>query len=667
MQVDVHRNIGGVDGRHGQSEKIVVRFPYWTALGTRVSYGFLLAGSAIDMFMNYSNISFGTIDGFYLPPGESTSFVRYLAVLEGGVDRVQQRLNGLSGRPDGVLVAGVVEADAEALRRGVRVHISDDQGQHETTAVTSTDGTFSTLLVPGDYWLFAKADGYHASPETKVEVSAQGAEFVQLVLAPSTPFRLSVVDDDGTSIPARILFLPKTGGPLNVLSPMYGEERYGFGAVLEIHSGTGAETGVVPRGDYQVWAMRGTEYERQMTEVTAAEELLDLTFVLDRVVDSSGYLSTDLHVHGIHSPDSEVPEDVRARTGLAEGLDLILLTEHDSVYDVSGALSEIPGASQWAMAVAGSEITTYMYGHFNAFPLTPKPGQVGQGFIEWFGLGAPDLFHRIRASESYPVIIMVNHPRGSDLGAYFSSVGKDVAMGTVKNWDNWSSDFDAIEVFNGGCRSGQSEALQDWFAMLNRGYHVSVGGGSDTHSARKPLGMPRTFVGSPSSLQEFSVHEITSAFHNLDVFVSCGPFVRFSISGTGMGGMVTHTEELVAHVTIEAPSWMTLSDLRILRNGEVELEIPAARWSPGSGAIRHAGLIPLVTPDSDSWYVLEVRGTGTMHPFSSDVPYAITNPVFVDIDGNEQFDPPLPPYAPAATDLIGDGSSESPGGPQLVR
>jgi len=101
-------------------------------------------------------------------------------------------------------------------------------------------------------------------------------------------------------------------------------------------------------------------------------------------------------------------------------------------------------------------------------------------------------------------------------------------------------------------------------------------------------------------------------------------------------------------VEIQAASWMTLSDLRILRNGQVELEIPATQWSPGNGSIRHAGAIPLPLPDSDSWYVLEVRGMGSMHPFSGDVPYAITNPVFVDIDGNEQFDPPLPPYAPAA-------------------
>ena len=55
----------------------------------------------------------------------------------------------------------------------------------------------------------------------------------------------------------------------------------------------------------------------------------------------------------------------------------------------------------------------------------------------------------------------------------------------------------------------------------------------------------------------------------------------------------------------------------------------------------------------DAFIVVEVTGKGSLYPvvqvrslsgLQTDAvsPYALTNPVFVDVDGNGRFDPPLP-------------------------
>ncbi len=622
-------------------------FSWWSALGDRVTYGVWMQESELNMFMNYSDIMFGALIPFGLHPGESLPFFRYLFVTDRGLAHAESRLRELAAAPPLVALPGIVEADQEALRRGVRLHVVTSVGDHLTTARVGDDGAFELRLPPGSFELLAKADGYLPSPAVAVEIDGveptEPPAPVELILPSSTPFTLTV-SDGAQYVPARISFIPVSGAPGNILPRIFGEERHPFGAALEIYSGTGVESGVIPRGEYRVWAMRGFEYERDMQVIEAADEPLELSFELERVVDTTGYLSTDTHVHGIHSPDSDVPDELRARTGLAEGLDVIMLTDHDGIFALSEALAAIPGGTDWAATVAGSEVTTYVYGHFNAFPLTPKPEELNQGFIDWFDADAPELFGRIRAAEPDPVVVMIAHPRSAPMAGYFNAVGLDIEEGTIKNPWNWSADFDAVEVFNGRCSGGRGEVVRDWFDLLNRGHLVSVGGGSDSHSTGRPVGLPRTYFGSSSTPRDFHPSELAAAFKELDVFISCGPFVRFEIGDARMGRLLVAPETLEAKVEIHAPSWMTLSDFRIIRNGEQEYRLPATEWPAAEGAICYSGTVALPLPDEDSWYVLEVRGSGNLRPLSSDEPYAITNPIFVDVDGDGLFNPPLPPY-----------------------
>jgi len=112
----------------------------------------------------------------------------------------------------------------------------------------------------------------------------------------------------------------------------------------------------------------------------------------------------------------------------------------------------------------------------------------------------------------------VNHPRSPSIGGYFNSVGLDIEKGGIAEIMNWTDDFDAIEVFNGGCGNGNVQALFDWFDLLNRGYRFSVSGGSDSHSEFSPLGVPKVYIATDSAIEDFSPDARSSRISRTSVY-----------------------------------------------------------------------------------------------------------------------------------------------------
>jgi hypothetical protein len=108
--------------------------------------------------------------------------------------------------------------------------------------------------------------------------------------------------------------------------------------------------------------------------------------------------------------------------------------------------------------------------------------------------------------------------------------------------------------------------------------------------------------------------------------------------------MVPYTGTLNAYVKIEAQSCMTFTDFKIYRNGKVVKTLPVKEWKPvANTAIRYEGMFPLEV-SQDSWFLLEVTGKYSGWPLCSVKPYAITNPIYVDFDGNGTFDAPKSKY-----------------------
>jgi len=103
------------------------------------------------------------------------------------------------------------------------------------------------------------------------------------------------------------------------------------------------------------------------------------------------------------------------------------------------------------------------------------------------------------------------------------------------------------------------------------------------------------------------------------------------------------------HIKVQSSPWVSLDEVKILINGERELIFPIK--SSSSDIVKYDKDIVL-TLKRDATIIAEILGKNSLYPVvqrtSKDgllenavFPYALTNPVFVDVDGNGVFDPPL--------------------------
>jgi hypothetical protein len=220
-------------------------------------------------------------------------------------------------------------------------------------------------------------------------------------------------------------------------------------------------------------------------------------------------------------------------------------------------------------------------------------------------------------------------------------------------------------------------AMEDWFVLLNRGHRFAGVGASDSHSAlgHEP-GFPRTmvFVGEGKDGNgQYTTAEVVEALRAGRAVISMGAFVEISVNGEPIGSDVSDSDGSV-EITIraQAPDWAPLEKVTVWSNGVavLELDIPASQAHDFTAT-------EIVSADTDAWFLAEATGSrnlfpvvppkeyaslspstiitalgsgfdlsgldpfGNLRPSQTFAvfPLAVTNPIWVDADGNGQFDP----------------------------
>ena len=103
-----------------------------------------------------------------------------------------------------------------------------------------------------------------------------------------------------------------------------------------------------------------------------------------RVLDTTGFISSDHHVHGIASADSRVSSSDRVRQFAGEGVDNIIMTDHHHHTDLNPRIAAL-GFTAFVTSTIGEEITTWDTGHYNAYPMLIDPTRPSGGSTDWGG------------------------------------------------------------------------------------------------------------------------------------------------------------------------------------------------------------------------------------------------------------------------------------------
>jgi hypothetical protein len=221
--------------------------------------------------------------------------------------------------------------------------------------------------------------------------------------------------------------------------------------------------------------------------------------------------------------------------------------------------------------------------------------------------------------------------------------------------------------------------------MLDHGLRPTGMGTSDSHGVlQEEPGYARTmlFVGKgKDSPGQVSQTDVVAAIRNHRTIATTAPMLEMTVADAQIGDTVKVDSRVVVKVKVSAPSWAPVETIRLYSNSVVvgQQTIPSSQGtsyqaeftisiSKDSWIVAEAtgskNLFPVVTPleqpGLDAEVLIKALSTGLdlgELPVASKlkppvthivVPYAITNPIWLDLDGGGWQSPkPALPNAPA--------------------
>ena len=175
-------------------------------------------------------------------------------------------------------------------------------------------------------------------------------------------------------------------------------------------------------GDYVAFASRGLEYTVDAKSFTVtAGGTTNVSLGIERVVDTSGFVSMDFHIHSAKSFDSSVAIADRVRTYLGEGLEVMVSTDHDFVTDYAPIISGL-GIGSEINSIIGNELTGGApvpvnavatggvnafpegIGHWNGWPLSVIANNRNNGAPQSEFINPGTAIDRLRGMDSLPLL-----------------------------------------------------------------------------------------------------------------------------------------------------------------------------------------------------------------------------------------------------------------------
>jgi hypothetical protein len=381
---------------------------------------------------------------------------------------VSVRDENLDGAPDGFAIANGV----------------DPLPMSHT--VTAADGTFTLKLqaladpfaTPSLYTLTVNAESRGSGSAGPLSVDPATLFFgptaiADIVLSDTGTVTYAVTDSgSGLATPAKLTFLGTDG----TADPDFGNQfltRRDFsliqpngpyplpvgnsGGLSNATAGTPAlnfqtdADGVgsleLPPGTYVVFASRGLEYTIDSESITVSSGgNTNVSLAIERVVDTSGYVSMDFHVHSGKSFDSSLPLVDRVASFLAEGVEVMVSTDHDYVSDFSPMISSLDAEAE-INSIVGNELT-------GGIPVPADPTQDGTVFPEGIGHW-----------NAWPLSVIPNNRRNGAPPDEFMTPG--TAIDRLRGMDSL--------VFLG--KTPDTAGVGDWLPAIQAGLAGTVGAG----------------------------------------------------------------------------------------------------------------------------------------------------------------------------------------------
>jgi hypothetical protein len=435
-----------------------------------------------------------------LAPGESRSFEAWLQVgTSGDLAPVFAAQTERSGQPYGTIHGMVTERDGRPVARPAV--IIERSGQPYGW-VLGARGRYELRLPVGEYGLYATARNQSQTQVTALSVKAGGTyrlDFRGLAAPGSIHFTVTE-QGSGRPLDARIAIC---AGQQPLVGFLGGRTFF-----TELEPRGRVNLAIAP-GQYTFCVSSGGGFSTNEQQVPLQIEpgrTRRAHVILTRLFDPAarGWYGADLHHHADQAEAITPPADL-ARSQLAAGLDLLFVSDHDSLANLP-ALRQI-AARRGVPFIPGIELSP-SWGHFNAYPIDAgKRLAIDTGTASVQAIFAEA--RRLGAS-----VVQVNHPLIPY--GYFTSVASGRAPG------GFDPDFDLIEI-NATESDTDAAVLKRAWDFWNAGQRYYLAAGSDTHDVWNVLsGRVRAYAHVEGALSTAAYVAALRAGHG---YVSYGPLI----------------------------------------------------------------------------------------------------------------------------------------------
>lgn len=530
----------------------------------------------------------------------------------------------------------------------------------ELVSASTTDQQGKAILVleKGEY-KFSIAKLGHDTIVQDVTVTEKGGSG-KFTLQPQTKIKITVSGPDGKTMPVKVELRGKTG----TRDPFLGPFKRANGAGNCYYSNSREFEIPVPPGTYEVAFSHGPEYDVVLKTITLQRGGTAIAEVqMKQAYTTPNWIVADMHSHTTGSGDSNAETGGRVINLAASGIEFAPATEHNRISTFTGVIEQL-GLQKFIASSPGVELSGRPgpgdINHQNGFPVKIQDDKRG------YGAPKTDKDPYVQMKRLYDYdngkfkFMQHNHP---NIGKLYFDKNQD---GVVDEGFGTAPITHALEI-NGGVTdfpkmlNGERtrSRILPWLQMLNLGYRIYGTANSDAHVVGHGSGSVFSYIytanDSPEKVDDVEIARQVKDGH---VVISNGPFMDVRIDGALPGSEIKAVNGKVnVKINVFNSNWCPVNTVQIVVNGRADQSLKFTKeqnpelFRQGANVFEKEIPVSLTT---DAHLIVIAFGKGETvgkvqgSSMRNAVPIVMSNPVFVDIDGNgftankDLLDNPMP-------------------------
>ena len=550
----------------------------------------------------------------------------------------------------------------------LQLKLQSPQGpiEHARVEIFAADKSLGTIdsdatgfvraeLMPGKYLAKVRSIG-REDREQELDLTEKPLTET-LSLPASSRVQASVVDGDNKPIAAKVQFIPVGDTPL----PDFGPDSAISAIKNVVYCANGKFEQALAPGKYQAIISHGPEYDADTQDIEVRPgQLVQLKSMLHRTVITYGWISSDFHSHSSPSGDNVSHQTGRVLNLLAEHIEFAPCTEHNRIdtYEDDLLLLKATGAMATCtgMELTGSPLPI---NHQNAFPLHRHEHHQDGGGPTTDADPVKQIERLALWNSASSKVVQTNHPNIPQILGDRDLDGKaDDGFRDMLGW------MDVIEVhppegifnFPSAELAAKEKSVNPifyWLQLLNLGYRIPGVVNTDAHYNFHGSGWLRNYMGcSTDNPAEIQIDEMIHAAEHGHMVMTTGPFleaqVRLKRDGKDLyyscgEDVVLSGESAKLWMCVQCPNWFDVNRVQVFANGRPLPEMNFTRKTHSDRFsdknVRFEAEIDLPKFDVDTHIIVATIGEGltlgaVMGPeHGKNVPCAVANPIFLDVDG----------------------------------